>query len=64
MFVYLFQSFCGALFDLSDAGCFAESVELLQVLIDAVDRAQHVSESVLYQFPPKKYKLKSIYYPT
>jgi hypothetical protein len=33
--------------DLSNAGGFAESVELFQVLIDAVDSAQHVSESVL-----------------
>lgn len=33
--------------DLSDAGGFAESVELFQVLIDSVDRAQHVAESVL-----------------
>lgn len=32
---------------LSDAGGFAESVELLQVLIDAVDSAQHVAESAL-----------------
>lgn len=33
--------------DLSDAGGFAERVELFQVLIDAVDRTQHVAESVL-----------------
>jgi hypothetical protein len=57
--------------DLSDAGGFAESVELLQVLIDAVDSAQHVAESALmvrhgtkkkiYASRKKKKKNKTIF---